>query len=103
MSIPNDPLAEVAIQDIINVDSIRAVQTSFHTLFNTESMANFYTIGPSSSLACHPFKEYKNSTIEDSTNQPSNKLALAQKWEIIRHIRSRKPYRMLDNVITSIY
>lgn len=50
MSILDHLLAKAAIQDIINADSNKTAQTFFHTLFNTESMANFYVIGFSSLL-----------------------------------------------------
>lgn len=36
MFIPNDPLAEIAIQNIVNANSARAAQTSFKTLFNSK-------------------------------------------------------------------
>ena len=53
MSIPNNLLAKITIQDIINADSARATQTLFNTLFDTESIINFYVMGSSSSLACY--------------------------------------------------
>ncbi len=55
ISIPDDPLAEIAMQDIVNADSARATQTSSNTLFDTESMANFYAMGSSSPLAWQSF------------------------------------------------
>lgn len=60
MSIPNNLLAEIAMQDIIYINSIEATQISFNILFNMESIANFYIISSSSTLACHYFKKYKN-------------------------------------------
>ncbi len=92
MSIFNDPLAEIAIQDIVNADSVKATQISFNTLFDTESMVNFYVIGSSSPLACHHSEEHKNSNIEDGISQPQDDLAPGQKWEIIRHVKSREPH-----------
>ncbi len=41
ISIPNNPLAEIAMQDIINANSARATQTPFNTLFDMENMVNF--------------------------------------------------------------
>ncbi len=92
ISIPDDPLAEIAMQDIVNADSARATQTLFNTLFDTESMANSYAIGSSSPLVCHHSEERKDSNIEDDISQPSDDLAPGQKWEIIRHVRSREPH-----------
>ncbi len=92
ISIPNDPLVEIAMQDIVNADSARATQNPFNTLFNTESMANFYTMSSSSPLACHHSEEREDSNIEDNTSQPPDVLAPGQKWEIIRHIRSRESH-----------
>ncbi len=102
MSIPDDPLAEIAMQDIVNADSARATQTSFNTSFNIESMANFYAIGSSSFLTCYHSEEREDLTIEDNTSQPPNDLAPGRKWEIIRHVRSKKPYWILDDVVTII-
>ena len=79
------------MQDIVNADSARAAQTFFNTSFNTDSMANFYTIDSSFLLACHHFEKNENLIIEDSNSQPLNDLAQALKWEIRRHVRSRKP------------
>ncbi len=102
MSIPNDPLAEIAIQNIVNADSARTTQTPFNTSFDTESITNLYAMGSSSPLACDHSEERENSTIEDDTSQPPDDLASGQKWEIIKHIRSREPHWILDNVITTI-
>lgn len=63
MSIPNDPLAEAAMENIGNADSAKPTQTSFNTLFDTKSMTNFYTIGSSSPLAYHYSKKRENSII----------------------------------------
>lgn len=79
MSISNDPLAKVIILDIVNVDSVRAMQTSFNTFFNTESITNFYTMSSSCFLAYHHSKKCKNLTIEDSTSQLLDYLTLMQK------------------------
>lgn len=79
MSIPNNLLAEVAMQDIINANSTRIAQTSFNNLFNIESMTNFYIMGSSSLLACHYSEKYKNMTIEDKKSQPSDDLVQVQK------------------------
>ncbi len=75
MSIPNNPLAEIAMQDIVNADSARVTQSLFNTLFVMENMANFYVMNSSSPLACHYFKERKDSNIEDDTSQLSNDIA----------------------------
>ncbi len=102
MSIPNDLLAKIERQDIVNADSARATQTPFNTLFDTESMANFYAIGSNSLLARHYFAERKDSNIEDDTNQPPDNLAPGQKWEIIRHVRSRESQQILDDIVAII-
>ncbi len=92
MSIPNHPLAEIAMQDIINADSARATQTPFNTLVDTESMANFYVVGSCFLLACHYSEECEDSNIEDNTSQPPDDLASEQKWEIIKYVRCRESY-----------
>lgn len=68
MSILNDLLVKVVMQDIINANSIRAMQNSFNTLFNIKSIANFYAMGFNLPLVCYYFERFKNSTIKDSTN-----------------------------------
>lgn len=103
MFICNDLLAELAIQDIISINSARAIEPFFNTFFNIKSMANFYIMGSSSFLTCHHSKERKNSSIEDNISQPANDLAARPKGEIIRHIRSRKIYWIFDDVVTSIH
>ncbi len=102
MSIPNDPFAEIAMQDIVNSNSARATKTPFSTLFYTQSMVNFYAMGSSCPLTCYHSEEREDSTIEDDTSQPLDDLALGRKWEIIRHIRSREPHWILDDVVTTI-
>ena len=77
MSIPNDPLA--AMQDIVNANSTRTTQNSFNTLFDPESMANFYTIGFNSLLSCYYCKECEDLIIEDVTSEPPNDLMTKQK------------------------
>ncbi len=79
MSIPNNPLAEIAMQDIVNADSARAIQTPFNTSFDIESIANFYVMGSSSSLAFYYSEECKDLTIEDDTSQPPNDLTPGRK------------------------
>ena len=100
--IPNNPLAKIAMQDIVNINSARATQTLFNILFDTKNIANFYIISSSSLLAHYYSEERKDSTIKDDTNQPPDNLALRQKWEIIRHVGSKKPYWTLDNIATTI-
>lgn len=56
------------MQDIVNANSARAIQTPFNTLFLIESMANFYTIGSGIFLACYHTKKRKNLIIEDDTS-----------------------------------
>ena len=90
------------MQDIIKVDSSNVAQTSFNTSFDTKSIVNFYAIGSSSSLTHYHSKEHKNLSIKDSTSQPSDYLVLAQKWDIIKHVGSRKPHWILENIVTSI-
>lgn len=41
--------------------------------------------------------------MENDINQLSNYLALRQKSEIIRYVRSKKLYQILDNIVTTIY
>lgn len=56
------------MQDIVNINSSRAVQTSFNTLFNIENITNFYVIGSSFFLIYYFFNKYKNSNIKDKTS-----------------------------------
>lgn len=79
MSILNNPLAEITIQDIVNANSARATYNAFNTIFNMENMSNFYAINSISSLACHHSEEHKDSNIEDDTSQPLDDLALGCK------------------------
>lgn len=79
MSIPNNPLVELVIQDIISANSTKADKPFFNTSFDRESIANFYTIDFSSPLACHYFKEWKNSSIKDNTGLPLDNLMSKQK------------------------
>lgn len=65
MFIPNDSLIEIAMQDIVNANSARAIQTFLDISFDLKSIANFYLIGSSSLLACYNFEKYKNSNIKD--------------------------------------
>lgn len=102
MFIPNNPLAELAMQDIISANSVKAPKPFFNTSFDIESMANFYTMSSSFSLACHYSKEHENSSIEDNISQPPDDLPSGQNWEVLKHVRSRKLHWMLDNVVTSI-
>lgn len=44
MFIIDNPLAKLIIQDIINVNSTKAAELSFNTLFDIENIANFYVI-----------------------------------------------------------
>lgn len=91
MSIPNDFLAKAVIyENIVNTDSAKPAQTSFNILFDIKSMANFYAIGSSFSLACYYSKKYENLTIKDSISQPVDDLAPKQKWEIISYVRSKE-------------
>ncbi len=66
------------MQDIVNVVNAKATQTPFSTLFDTESMANFYAMGSSSLLACYHIEECEDSTIEDDISQPPDDLAPRQ-------------------------
>ena len=56
------------MQDIVNIDSARATQTLFNTLFDIKSMANFYAMSSSFSLAYYYSEKRKNLTIEDDTS-----------------------------------
>lgn len=103
MSIPDNPWAEIAIEDIVNADSTKATQTLFNTLFDTESIANFYAIGSSSLLAYYYSEEYKDLTIKDNTSQPPDDLVHRQKWEIIRYVGSSELHWILDNIITTTH
>lgn len=92
MSIFNDLLVEIVMEDLVNVNSTGVIQTPFNISFDIKSMANFYAIYSSFLLACYYFQEYKNLTIKNNTNQLSNNLALGQKSEITRYIRSKEPH-----------
>ncbi len=75
ISIPNDLLAEIAMQDIVNADSAtRATQTPFNTSFDIESMVNFYVMGSSFPLACYHSEKCEDLTIENDTSQPPDDL-----------------------------
>ncbi len=67
------------MQDIVNADNVKANQTAFNTLFNTENMANFYAMRSSSPLACHHSEKCEDSNIEDETSQPLDNLVPRQK------------------------
>ena len=69
------------------------MQTSFNNLFDVENIVNFYIMGSSSLLACHYSKQYKTLTIENNINQLSDHLALVQKYEILKLIRSKNNNR----------
>lgn len=66
MSISDDLLVEIAIQDIGNANSARTTQTLFNILFDMESMGNFYVIDSSSLSTCYHSKEYKDWNIENN-------------------------------------
>ncbi len=68
MSIPDNLLAEIVIQDIVNTDSTRATQTPFNTSFKIETIANFYTMDSNSLLTCHHSEEHEDSNIENDTS-----------------------------------
>ena len=44
------------MQDIININSTRAIELFFNTLFDTKSITNFYTMGSSFVLTCQYFE-----------------------------------------------
>lgn len=69
MYIYDDSWAELTMQDIINTNSARAAEISLNTTFDIKSITNFYSMGSSSSLTCHYFKEHKNFSIENNTSQ----------------------------------
>lgn len=92
MFIRNDPLVELTMQDIISANSARATEPFFNTSFDTESIANFYAMGSSFHLTRHHSEKRENSIIKDNTSQPADDLAPGQKWEIIRHVRSRETH-----------
>ncbi len=75
MSIPDDPLTEITMQDIINADNARATQTPFNSLFDMKSMANFYAMSSSSPLTCHHSEKREDLNIEDDISQPPDDLA----------------------------
>lgn len=85
-------MAGLAIQDTINANSARTAKFFFNTLFDIESIANFYAMSFSFSLACYYSKKCKNLTMEDNISHQSDDLAPRQKWEIIRYIRPKKSY-----------
>lgn len=69
MSIFNDLLVEIVIEDLVNVDSTGVIQTPFNISFDIKSMANFYAICSSFLLkACYYFQKCKNLTIKNDTN-----------------------------------
>lgn len=94
MSISNDCLTELVMQDIISTNSAKTTQPSFNTLFNIETIADFYLISSSSFLACHHCKKRKNFGIKDNTSQLQDALALGQKWEILRYVKFKEPHWM---------
>lgn len=52
MSIPDNPLAKLIIQDIFSANSAKATKSCFNTLFDIKNIANFYAIGFSFLLTC---------------------------------------------------
>lgn len=76
MSIFNDPLTGLVIQDIISINSTKATEPFFNILFDIESMPNFYAIDSSFLLNYYHSKERKNSSIEDNTSQLPDDLML---------------------------
>lgn len=60
MSICNDFLTELIIQDIIKANSTKATKFFLNILCYTKSMANFYAMGFSFFLTYHYFKEYQD-------------------------------------------
>lgn len=67
------------MQDIINVDSTRTTQILFNTLFDMESIPNFYVISSSFPLACYHLEKSKDLNIENNISQPPDNLVLGQK------------------------
>lgn len=65
MPILNHLLAKIVLQDIVNANGGKAMQTSFNTLFHTYNILNFYARSSHFSLAYHHSKEYKNLIITD--------------------------------------
>ncbi len=53
-------------------------------------------------LAHHHSEEREDSNIKDDTSQPLYDLAPRRNWEIIRHVRSKEPYWMLNNIVAII-
>lgn len=68
-----------------------------------ENIANFFLMDSSFPLACYHFEEYKSLNIKDNISQPPISLVLGHRWEIIRHIRFRKPHWILDNIVAIIH
>lgn len=68
MSIHNNLLAKLAIQDITSANSARAAKLFLNTLFDTKSIINFYAISSSFPFTCYHSKECKNSNIKDNTS-----------------------------------
>lgn len=66
MSISNDPLTKLIIQDIINTNNARATGFFFNTEINIKSLANFYVMSFSYFLTYYYFEECKNFNIKDN-------------------------------------
>lgn len=79
MSISNNLLAKLAMQDIISVNNTRAIEPFFNILFDTKSITNFYAIDSSFILTYYYSKERENSIIKDNISQQIDDLVLRQK------------------------
>lgn len=90
MSIPNNLLVKLAMQDITSTNSVKTAEPIFNTLFDTKNITNFYAIGLSSLLAHQHFKKHKNASIKGNMSQLSDDLVPEQKQEILRYVRSKK-------------
>lgn len=90
------------MQNIISINSARVFKPFFNILFDIKDIINFYIIRSSSFLTCHYSEKYKNSSIKDNISQSPDDWMLRQKQEIIRYIRSKEPYWMLNNIVISI-
>lgn len=103
MSISDNVSIEDTMQGIARADSAKIINTSFNTSFDTESLADFFAMSSSSPLPSEPLSKACGSMfIKDNTTLPCKNLALVQKWEIVRHVRSRKTHWILREVVTSI-
>lgn len=56
------------MQDIVNTNSTKAIQTLFNNLFDIKNIAIFYAIGSSSPFIYYHSEGYQNLTIKNDTS-----------------------------------